>query len=82
MNHCDSFSHVQLPLLQQDIVGVVASFLDILDLRQSFNHVCKLWFAVTMDIIKGTFVYPSHSSVFTMTNRDICIMIILICFYL
>mgnify|MGYP006983104862 CR=1 FL=1 len=43
----------RLPLLQRDIVGIVASFLNLDDL-QSFVRVCKLWFMVGKDVAKGS----------------------------
>jgi len=44
------------PLLHDDIVGVVASFMNIFDLRRSFIRVCKQWHAIGMVIAKGAAV--------------------------
>jgi len=46
------------PLLQRDVVGVVASFLavcrhTVVDLRRIFILVCRLWFEAGMEIVKG-----------------------------
>ena len=41
------------PLLQRDVVGVVASFLTVFHLRRSFLRVSKLWFEIGTEIVKG-----------------------------
>ena len=41
------------PLLQRDVVGVVASFVNGVDLRLSFVRVCKLWFEIGIEFVKG-----------------------------
>ena len=58
MTHIEACVPVHLPILQQDIVGVVASFLDVFDLRRSFIRVCKLWFETGTDIVKS--IWISH----------------------
>jgi len=54
MTHEDS-PHVHLPLLPQDLVGVIESFLDVFVLRRTFIRVCKLWFATGIDIVRGIY---------------------------
>jgi len=53
MNHLEDLVHAYSPMLQQDVVGIVASFLDVFDLRRTFIRVSKLWFAIGMDIVNG-----------------------------
>jgi len=56
---------MMMPLLQPDIVGVVASLLTVPDLQHSFVRVCKLWNAVGSEIVKGT-CPPVVSSLFVL----------------
>ena len=52
----------EAPLCQDDVVGLIGSFVPYFDLRRSFIRVCKQWFAIGMVIAKGadfalTFVF-------------------------
>ena len=50
----DFWDTTQIPLLQEDIVGVVATLLDSLNIRILFVRVCKLWYKSGMDVVVGT----------------------------
>jgi len=53
MSHCDAV-RAKSPMLQQDIVATVASFVGGFELRRSFILVSKLWLTAGMDVVKGT----------------------------
>ena len=53
MNTRESADLADVPMLNQDTLGVVASFLDTDHLRRSFIRVSKFWFAIGMDIVRG-----------------------------
>ena len=44
---------VPISLFHADIVGVIASFLIVVDLRLSFGRVCKSWSAIARTVLQG-----------------------------
>jgi len=66
-----------MPLLQQDVMGVVASYLSTYNLRVSFLRVCKLWREMGMEAIQGTDCYFGDFGKFDTLKTSFCIFIFL-----
>jgi len=71
---------VHLPLLQRDVIGIIASLLTLLDLIRSFVRVCKLWFEVGMEAAKGEDSVANSVRIYVHTNSN-CVMpvVLLLC---
>jgi len=60
LNEADRCVALHFPLFQDDIIGMIASFVPIYDLRTSFVHVCKQWNEIGMEIAKGMNLWSRH----------------------
>ena len=48
-------SALQAAFLSTDVIGVIASFLSVFDLRRSFARVCKQWHVIAISVVQGMF---------------------------